>query len=147
MPYLLPALPCCAVHHPIELKQSVATLCLLLHALQTVGVVDMNPLTRSLLASSDIGTMFRITALKLLLVVVGAALDSVPKIQAILIVLAVDGIAYFIFYQVRRGHAFEPGVWISPRLRCMCVSVVAAQVPFTKASSCGFDPSDKIAVA
>lgn len=60
----------------------------------------MNPLTRSLLASSDIGAVFRITALKISMVVVGVALDSVPKVQAVLLLLAVDGVAYYYFWQV-----------------------------------------------
>ena len=52
-------------------------------ALQSVGICDMNPLTRSLLVSSDGITSFKILALKMMIVILSAALGSLGYVQVL----------------------------------------------------------------
>jgi hypothetical protein len=57
--------------------------------MQTAGMCDLNPLTRNVLASSNSELSFQLLALKLVVVVVGACLDSYFNLQKIIMLLAI----------------------------------------------------------
>eukprot|EP00878_Enallax_costatus_P040105 GHUV01046095.1.p1 GENE.GHUV01046095.1~~GHUV01046095.1.p1 ORF type:complete len:226 (+),score=46.03 GHUV01046095.1:1027-1704(+) len=55
--------------------------------LMAVGSVDMNPMTRNRLASSDTDTTVRILLMKMLLVILTSALDSLGLTQDVLVII------------------------------------------------------------
>eukprot|EP00882_Tetradesmus_deserticola_P028131 GHRQ01031317.1.p1 GENE.GHRQ01031317.1~~GHRQ01031317.1.p1 ORF type:complete len:239 (+),score=34.33 GHRQ01031317.1:684-1400(+) len=61
---------------------------------------DLNPLTRSALASADPATSFKLLALKMILVVVCAFLDAFPYAQVLIALVCVTGVSSFLFYDV-----------------------------------------------
>jgi hypothetical protein len=61
---------------------------------------DLNPLTRSVLATADAGTSFKLLALKMILVVVCGCLDAFPTVQVVIGLICVAGVSTFLFYDV-----------------------------------------------
>eukprot|EP00775_Hariotina_reticulata_P007054 gene7054-7268_t len=78
--------------------------------LMSVGAVDQNPLNRSWLSTSDGSTMFQILFIKVLLIIAGACLSYYPKVQAVLMFMAIYGATYLTLIQVYR---FKDGRQVS----------------------------------
>lgn len=68
--------------------------------LQATGMCDLNPLTRSVLASADAATSFKLLALKMVLVVICSCLDAFGPAQVVIGLLCVTGVSSFLFYDV-----------------------------------------------
>eukprot|EP00882_Tetradesmus_deserticola_P020305 GHRQ01021921.1.p1 GENE.GHRQ01021921.1~~GHRQ01021921.1.p1 ORF type:complete len:136 (+),score=19.46 GHRQ01021921.1:184-591(+) len=61
---------------------------------------DLNPLTRSVLASADAATSFKILALKMVLVLICACLDTFSHVQVIISLLCATGVSTLLLYDV-----------------------------------------------
>lgn len=57
--------------------------------LQSTGMSDLNPLTRSVLASPDAVSSTKILLMKMFIVMAAGCLDSFPTIQVVIVTLAV----------------------------------------------------------
>uniref|UniRef100_A0A383VUJ6 PAS domain-containing protein n=1 Tax=Tetradesmus obliquus TaxID=3088 RepID=A0A383VUJ6_TETOB len=68
--------------------------------LMATGMCDLNPLTRSVLASADAATSFKLLALKMVLVVICSCLDAFGPAQVVIGLLCVTGVSSFLFYDV-----------------------------------------------
>jgi hypothetical protein len=64
--------------------------------LQAVGKCDTNPLTTTLLDSSDEVTVLKVALLKVVFVVVSTALDEFSGIQGVLMVVTMWGCLYYL---------------------------------------------------
>jgi hypothetical protein len=82
---------------------------LLLPILQTAGMCDLNPLTRNILASANSELSFELLALKMVVVIVGACLDSYFTVQTIIIVLAITAATALLIREVS-GSQQQPGL-------------------------------------
>jgi hypothetical protein len=63
--------------------------------LHSVGMCDMDPMTRAWLSSSDAPTSLKITCLKMAMVVVATALDDFGTVQPPLVALLVFGVCFY----------------------------------------------------
>eukprot|EP00878_Enallax_costatus_P046257 GHUV01056020.1.p1 GENE.GHUV01056020.1~~GHUV01056020.1.p1 ORF type:complete len:102 (-),score=26.55 GHUV01056020.1:151-456(-) len=69
--------------------------------LMSVGICDMNPMTRSILASSDAITTFKILIMKMAVVLLASSLDDFHRAQIVLILMLIYGALYFYLVEVR----------------------------------------------
>jgi hypothetical protein len=71
---------------------------------------DLNPLTRNVLASSNSELSFQLLALKLVVVIVGACLDSYHGVQIIMLLAVASATALL----VREVRVCRQGKFMSP---------------------------------
>ncbi|WIA20263.1 hypothetical protein OEZ85_006098 [Tetradesmus obliquus] len=101
----------------------------------SVGMCDMNPMTRSWLSSSDAPTSLKITGLKMGMVVVATALDDFSSMQPPLVALLVLSVC---FYQVVELPYYEAivnvmwnGLWCGLLLVAALLVTLEANVNHT----------------
>jgi hypothetical protein len=72
---------------------------------------DLNPLTRSVLASADAATSYKLLALKMVLVIVCSCLDAFGPVQVVIGLVCVAGVSTFLLSDVsgcRHGYRTVP---------------------------------------
>lgn len=90
---------------------AAAALCWL--GLQGVGsTCDLNPLNKSLLASSDEFTTIKMLLLKIIFILVATVLDQVGNVQTGIMAVAMWGVVYYMFDGVCERQA--PGALCEP---------------------------------
>lgn len=71
--------------------------------MQSAGSCELNPLSRSPLASVDAVSSIKILLLKLVYVLVSTALDRVGSAQVVLMLIAMTGVVFYTLEAVRRS--------------------------------------------
>lgn len=84
--------------------------------LMSICIYDINPMTRSILASSDAITTFKILILKIAIVLLASSLGDFHRPQIVLMLMLICGSLYFHIVEVRAaakasaaGEAALPG--------------------------------------
>jgi hypothetical protein len=76
--------------------------------LQSTGMCDLNPMTRSVLASPDAVSSTKVLLMKMFIVIAAGCLDSFPTAQVVIVALAVIAVFLIHLQDVSNhyGHSF-----------------------------------------
>ncbi|WIA34671.1 hypothetical protein OEZ86_012986 [Tetradesmus obliquus] len=100
--------------------------------LMSTGMSDLNPLTRSVLASPDAVSSTKILLTKMFIVMAAGCLDSFPTIQVVIVTLAVVAVCLIYLQDLPYYNAFANRLWTGLWSGLLLVAGLLATLVFSE---------------
>eukprot|EP00878_Enallax_costatus_P006213 GHUV01006515.1.p1 GENE.GHUV01006515.1~~GHUV01006515.1.p1 ORF type:complete len:387 (+),score=111.93 GHUV01006515.1:2529-3689(+) len=134
-PYHLdfPEQNCLAMPHVVHMlvAGAVAAVFCAMTLLMALGGCDLDPITRSVLASSDAGATFKILALKICLVIVSSALNGLQRSQVVFMLASAFFVTHNHCWQVPYYNTVVNVVWAGLLASILAMTGLLMQLEFS----------------